>query len=246
MDKKEILSYVRKCDRELIDVFAQYYESRSTFEQESLSNKRKYLANVIVEEDDSEIVEELKNYCEELAELNDDLKALRKEVATLKETCKSKEEEVKEFKETIKVTKIKKLQTLQKELLNEKQVKEIKSKYDELEEIKQIEKAKKFRKSERRKALLAYSRGVLSALIDGVEREFSEKTNEIIKTTGKYYEHVKNEGKVDLFTIETYSVMCQGLGEKLEIVEEKTPYNPVAMTPTRKLERKLQRQKVSV
>ena len=244
MDKKEILKYVRKCDRELIDTLAQHYGSQSTYEQEHLPNKRKYLANVIADEKDSKVAEKLKLHCEELAELQEDLEKLKEQAQELKKNYKNKEIEIKEAKEAIANTKIIQLQKLQKDLLDKKQVKEIQSKYEELEKTKQAERDKKIRENQRKKAIVAYSEGVLAALIDGVEAEFAEETNKVVEITGKYYEKMEETGEL---MNESYSAICEGLKnvmkkrplKKKEVKEsysEKSELNAVESEQLKKLE----------
>ena len=196
-NQSQIVDYLKKCDRELLDTLASHYDSSKTYNEGKLSTKRMFLANTISSNEDHEIADKLKEYCEEVAQLQQELEELKREAQKFKEAYKEKEEKVKEVKETIAATKIAKKQTFQKDLLTEEQLVKVQDKYEELEQIKQAERARKIREKQKEKALIEYAKGVALAVLDKEEAEYIETANNLanrtIELTKKYCEEAKIE-----------------------------------------------------
>ncbi len=144
-DKKVIRTYLNACDRAMLDSIATYLDYDDAFEQDNLVGKRVAITDVLAENQDTEVVEELKSYYEFYQQKKAEVDQLKKEVNALKESFKEKELELLEIKEDFDAEKIDRTSQFSKTFLDEEQIDIIQEKYERIGKIKQENRAAKIR-----------------------------------------------------------------------------------------------------
>ena len=218
-DKKVIRTYLNACDRAMLDSIATYLDYDDAFEQDNLVGKRVAITDVLAENQDTEVVEELKSYYEFYQQKKAEVDQLKKEVNALKESFKEKELELLEIKEDFDAEKIDRTNQFSKTFLDEEQIDIIQEKYERIDKIKQKNRATKIRQQYMKNGLKAYAKGIMAAVVEGTQTNYVNEANalanETIENTQAACKQYEKDGVIDVMTVDGFAALAESIDEIL-------------------------------